>query len=250
VADIYRPHALLTNPPAPSEITLELLLASQAHLGHSTSLWHPANSQYIFGIRQGIHIISLEQTAAFLRRACKVVEGVTYRGGLVLFVGNRPGQARIVINAAKRAGGCHLFQWWIPGTVTNKQQILGNCRTKIVDEYDTPISTNGEQTRETPALKPDLVVCLNPQENFVMLRECGEHGIPTIGVVDTDTNPTWVTYPIPANDDSLRCMQVIGGALGKAGEEGKTKRINAAKQDTVTYSSNVTLDGPAALNAI
>jgi small subunit ribosomal protein S2 len=68
----YQPHTLLTHPPSPADVTLELLLASEAHQGHATSLWNPANARYIHGIRQGIHVISLEQTAAHLRRAAKV----------------------------------------------------------------------------------------------------------------------------------------------------------------------------------
>lgn len=201
VSPKYQPHTQLTQPPSPDDISLELLLASQSHLGHSTSLWNPANARYIFGVRQGVHIISLDQTASHLRRACAVVRGVAQRGGLILFVGTREGQERIVVKAAQLAGGCHLFDRWIPGSITNGAQILGRCRTKVVDENDKEIKGFEEQLEAKGALKPDLVVCLNPLENYVLLHECGLNNIPTIGVIDTDANPTWVTYPIPANDD-------------------------------------------------
>lgn len=194
------------------------------------------NSRYIFGIRQGIHIISLEQTAAHLRRACRVVSGVAERGGLILFVGTRVGQDRCVVKAAQKAGGCHLFERWTPGSITNGHQILGHCRTKVVDEQDREIKGFEEELRERPVLRPDLVVCLNPLENWVMLHECGLNTIPTIGVIDTDANPTWVTYPIPANDDSLRCVQVIAGALGRAGQEGQARRKEKALEGIVTYT--------------
>ncbi|KAI9822439.1 MAG: 37S ribosomal protein, mitochondrial [Pycnora praestabilis] len=232
----YQPHTLLTQPPSPSEITLELLLASQAHLGHATSLWNPANSRYIFGIREGIHIISLDVTAAHLRRAAKVISGVTERGGLILFVGTRDGQDRCIVNAAKLAGGCHLFERWIPGSITNGQQILGGCRVKVVDEFDRELDGYADQLVDRAALKPDLVVCVNPLENYVLLHECGLNGIPTVGIIDTDADPTWVTYPIPANDDSLRCVQVIAGVLGKAGEEGQKKRRRAAERGETTFT--------------
>lgn len=232
----YQPHTVFTNPPSPSSITLELLLASQSHLGHSTSLWNPMNSRYIFGIRQGIHIISLDVTASHLRRACRVVSGVAERGGLILFVGTRPGQDRCVVNAAKLAGGCHLFERWIPGSITNGQQILGGCQLKVVDEYDREVEGTKEELLDQPALKPDLVVCMNPLENWVLLHECGLNNIPTIGIIDTDANPTWVTYPIPANDDSLRCVQVIAGVLGKAGEEGQQRRKESARRGEITYT--------------
>ena len=191
----------MTNPPRPSDVTLELLLASQSHLGHATSLWNPANSRYIFGIRDGIHIISLEATAAYLRRAAKVVTAVAERGGLILFAGTRSGQDRCVVKAAKLAGGCHLFERWIPGSITNGLQILGRCKLKVVDEFDNDMEGFDQQLIERESLKPDLVVCLNPLENWVLLHECALNNIPTIGIIDTDANPTWVTYPIPANDD-------------------------------------------------
>lgn len=235
LTDHYEPHTLLNSPPSPSSISLPLLLASQSHLGHSTSLWNPANSRYIFGIRSGIHIISLDVTASHLRRACRVVSGVTERGGIVLFVGTRKGQDRCVVGAAQMAGGCHLFERWTPGSITNGHQILGRCRTRVVDEFDRPIPGFENELLERPSLKPDLVVCLNPLENWVMLHECGLHGIPTIGIIDTDANPTWVTYPIPANDDSLRCVQLIAGVLGRAGEEGQRRRREKALRGEVTY---------------
>jgi small subunit ribosomal protein S2 len=197
----YQPHTLLNHPPSPADVTLELLLASEAHQGHATSLWNPANARYIHGIRQGVHIISLEVTAAHLRRAAKVVQEVSRRGGMVLFVGTRDGQDRAVVRAAELAKGYHLFERWIPGSITNGQQILGRCRTKVVNQNDEEIPGFEDQLYERPVLRPDLVVVLNPLENYVLLHECALNNIPTIGVIDTNADPTWVTYPIPANDD-------------------------------------------------
>ena len=176
-------------------------MASQSHLGHATQLWNPANQRYIYGIRQGIHIISLEETAAHLRRCAKVVEGVAYHGGLILFVGTRAGQDAAVVKAASLAKGCHLFNRWVAGSITNGDQILAKCAIKAVDANDENVPGFEEKLLKWKALKPDLVVCLNPLENYILLHECGLHNIPTIGVIDTDADPTWVTYPIPANDD-------------------------------------------------
>jgi small subunit ribosomal protein S2 len=203
VRSLYDPHKLATQPPLPGALTLELLMASQVHLGHATSLWNPANQRYIYGIREGLHIISLEVTAAHLRRAAKVVEGVAYHGGIILFVGTRPGQSRCVVKAANLARGYHLFERWIPGSITNGDQILSNCKMRVVDELDNDIDMPSVQEKiaDHRSLKPDLVVCLNPLENYICLHECGLQNIPTIGIIDTDADPTWVTYPIPANDD-------------------------------------------------
>ncbi|KAJ4348158.1 uncharacterized protein N0V89_009530 [Didymosphaeria variabile] len=243
----YQPHTLLNNPPAPADVTLELLLASEAHQGHATSLWNPANARYIHGIRQGVHIISLEATAAHLRRAAKVVKEVAKRGGLVLFVGTREGQDRAVARASELAKGYHLFERWIPGSITNGQQILGKCLTKVVNEKDEEIPGFEEQLYDRPVLRPDLVVCLNPLENYVLLHECALNNIPTIGVIDTNADPTWVTYPIPANDDSLRCIQVIAGVLGRAGEAGQKERLTLAENGQVTYRPAENLQLPEAL---
>ncbi|KAG0647398.1 Meiotically up-regulated 70 [Hyphodiscus hymeniophilus] len=235
VSKHYKPHELVVNPPKPENVTLELLMASQSHLGHSTSLWNPANQRYIFGVRQGVHIISLETTAAHLRRAAKVVEGVAYHGGLILFVGTRRGQDSTVVKAAKLAKGCHLFERWIPGSITNGDRILAKCGIKAVGPHDEELDGFDDKIAEWRSLRPDLVVVMNPLENYVLLHECGLNNIPTIGVIDTDADPTWVTYPIPANDDSLRCIQVIAGVLGRAGEEGQRKRLEAAENGEATW---------------
>jgi small subunit ribosomal protein S2 len=197
----YTPGQVLANPPHPKDVTLELLMAAQTHMGHHSSLWNPANSRYIYGVRAGIHIISLETTAAHLRRAARVVEEVAYRGGLILFVGTRRGQTEIVVRAAELAGACHLFNKWTPGTITNRDQILAGAELRVVDELDRPLKGFETHLNDRRPVVPDLVVCLNPLENYTMLHECGLANVPTIGVIDTDADPSWVTYTIPANDD-------------------------------------------------
>lgn len=197
----YAPTKLISKPPGPEDVSLELLMASQAHMGHNTSLWNPANSRYIYGVRQGIHIISLETIAAHLRRAARVVEEVAYRGGVILFVGTRKGQMEIVTKAAELAGACHLFTKWTPGAITNRDVILKTQPTKVVDHRDVELDGFDLYKGMARPLLPDLVVCLNPLENYTLLYECGLKNIPTIGVIDTNVDPSWVTYTIPANDD-------------------------------------------------
>ncbi|KAL4933634.1 mitochondrial 37S ribosomal protein uS2m [Aspergillus undulatus] len=236
VTTAYKPEDIIRSPPSPSDVTLELLLASQTHLGHSTSRWNPQNSRYIFGIRDGIHIISLDITAAYLRRAAKVVEEVARHGGLILFAGTRPGQKRIVVRAAELAKSYHIFERWIPGSLTNGQQLLGHCETKVVNAFDEELPDHEDLLQKNPTLKPDLVVVLNPLENEPLLHECGLNNVPTIGIIDTDADATRVTYPIPANDDSLRAVGVIAGVLGRAGEAGQKKRLEAAKRDMQKFT--------------
>jgi small subunit ribosomal protein S2 len=239
----YTPNLHLFSPPSSHELTLRLLLTAQSHLGHATSLWNPRNSAYIFGIRDGIHIIALDATFSYLRRAARIVTEIARRGGLILFVGTRDGHEDIVVNAAKRAGGYHVFDRWTPGSLTNGQQILGRCAVKVVDVLDRELPQYSARMAESaaagahPVLKPDLVICLNPLENEVCLHECGLYNVPTIGIIDTDADPSWVTYPIPANDDSLRCVMLVAGVLGRAGEEGKRIRLQEAENGKSTYST-------------
>lgn len=239
----YIPGELFKNPPAPRDVSLELLLASQTHMGHHTSLWNPANARYVQGVRNGIHVIALEQTAAHLRRAARVVEEVAYRAGLVLFVGTRRGQADIVVRAAELAGACHLFTKWTPGAITNRDQILRKASLRIVDEND--VEKPEQEDKPLPYLRPlvpDLVVVLNPLENFVLLHECAMATIPTIGIIDTDADPTRVTYAIPANDDSLRSVALIGGVLGRAGELGRKRRLRDAAEGIVSWENSRDMD--------
>jgi len=275
----YKPHELITNPPGPQDITLELLLASGAHLGHATALWNPGNQRYIFGIRQGIHLISLDIIASHLRRAARIVHGVSRNGGIILFVGTRDGQERAVVEAARRTKGYHIFERWIPGMITNKQQLLQNEKLQILNMMDEHITASKKEGSEddrkanrwqiqlpeedvetslldksilqppanAPSLRPDLVICLNPLENQTLLQECSQYRIPTIGIIDTDCDPTCVTYPIPANDDSLRTVRLIAGVLGRAGQEGRMQRYaieklkqenNAKKNAAISTSSS------------
>ena len=198
---LYKPSQILDKPPRPDEITLEMLLANQTHMGHSVSLWNPENSRYILGVREGIHIISLEETAHHLRRAARIVEEVAYRAGLILFMGTRPGHARIVYKASSLAGACRLWTKWTPGSITNAAVLLRARTAKVVDEHDRSLSGFESYLDEPRPLVPDLVIILNPLENGPLLHECTLANVPTIGVIDTDADPTKVTYSIPANDD-------------------------------------------------
>ncbi|CAK7202947.1 hypothetical protein SEUCBS139899_005674 [Sporothrix eucalyptigena] len=236
----YMPGELIQNPPAPKDISLELLMASQTHLGHNTSLWNQGNARYIEGTRNGMHIISLEQTAVHLRRAARVVEEVAYHGGLILFVGTRRGQMDIVVRAAELAEGYHLFTKWAPGTITNRDSILARSKLRVVDENGNDITDRGF----TPLLDnhrplcPDLVVVLNPTENYVLLRECAQEAIPTIGLIDTNADPGRVTYVIPGNDDSWRSAAVVAGVLGRAGELGQKRRKRDLEKGVVTWQNS------------
>ncbi|KAJ8107134.1 hypothetical protein ONZ43_g6829 [Nemania bipapillata] len=107
----------------------------------------------------------------------------------------------------------------------------------ILDENDQPLQGFEQHLVDRRPLIPDLVVCLNPLENYTLLHECALVNVPTIGVIDTNTEPSWVTYAIPANDDSLRGLTVIGSVLGRAGETGHKRRLADAKLGIVEWET-------------
>ncbi|BFZ56447.1 hypothetical protein PYCC9005_003493 [Savitreella phatthalungensis] len=222
VAPHYSHRDLLFHPPDVKQVGIEALLAAEAHMGHSPSLWNPITQPYLYGIRGGIHIIDLDVTLSHLARAAEVVQGVALNDGNILFVGTRPGQKRAVVEAAKKAHAYHVFDRWVPGTITNGAQVVGHGRVR---QMGVKHKNNVRQLRTGDALPqavtPDLVIVLNPLENRNLIRECAKARVPTIGIIDTDADPRWVTYAIPANDDSLRTATLIAGVLARAAEQGR-----------------------------
>ncbi|CAG8466099.1 3939_t:CDS:1, partial [Ambispora gerdemannii] len=196
------------------------------HLGHSTSLWNPLTSPFIYGTRAGISIIDLEQTLIYLRRACKVTREISFRGGIILFIGTRPGIfSKVTIEAAKRAEAYQVSKRWIPGTITNSSQVL---RKMLLEEQETRMTLNRDSKQQQQevlkAFKPDLMIILNPIENQIAIAEAHSANIPTIGIVDSDFDPGRVSYPIPANDDSVRSVDLIAGVLSVAAKDGLNHR--------------------------
>ncbi|CAI2172384.1 1699_t:CDS:2 [Funneliformis geosporum] len=203
----------LESPPSPYDLTLSSLLTANLHLGHSTSLWNPKTSPFIFGIRHGINIINLDYTLIYLRRACKAIKEISYNDGIILFINTRGGGfSNCVITAARRCNQYQLTTRWLPGTITNSQQILGTLIPKK------------EQDVISKVFKPDLIVLLNPSENEIVLEEAKQGNIPTIGIIDTDFDPNKVTWPIPANDDSVRGIELLVGVLSVAAKDGLIQR--------------------------
>ncbi|KAJ2757945.1 hypothetical protein H4S06_002932, partial [Coemansia sp. BCRC 34490] len=250
-------------------VTLETMLAAGMHLGHSAALWNPLNLGYIFGEREGIHIINLERTIAELRRAAHLVGKVAYHGGIILFSGVRKEQRQIAVDAALHADQYYMSRRWVAGTLTNAASVLGNVQ-KVryvgdvwdVDEarefaaHETPaqrvrrmnvsprharylrgIEEEKARLRDEEAAastyKPDLIVALNPIESATMLAEARRAFVPTVGIVDTNCNPRRVTYAIPCNDDSVRAVSIVAGVLARAARDGlelRRHRLRAAAE--------------------
>ncbi|KAA8904899.1 hypothetical protein TRICI_005380 [Trichomonascus ciferrii] len=240
VEDVYRPHEDVFSPPNAHETSISTLLAAGAHLGHSTALLRPSTQPYIYGVRDGIHIIDLDQTLSHLRRAARVAEGIAEKGGLVLYVGTRQGQQRALQLAAKRSHAYYVHSRWVPGTLSNATEISGEWERVEVDMADSPTGRDLSLNLHKTIVKPDLVVVLNPVENRNAIKECTAAKIPTIGIIDTDSEPSLVSYPIPANDDSLRATDLILGVLSNAAKKGRESRLKKFlqyKQQTEQHQS-------------
>jgi small subunit ribosomal protein S2 len=202
------------------------------HLGHSTTLWHPATLPFIYGTRAGISIINLEYTLSHLRRACAVTKEISYNGGVIVFIGTRPAMQRAVY-ASSRLGGDNVY-WvtrrWIAGTITNAQHVLGHvAKSNVWDVPEQDLAVMGlkkHQAKRSRVPRPDLLVVANPLENQIALAEANTFKIPTVGLVDTDCDPACVTYPIVANDDSVRGVELIMSSIAQAAREGRHEYLH------------------------
>lgn len=227
--DVYKPSFEAAHPKSVYETGISELIAAGAHLGHATSRLRPNCMPYIYGVREGIHIIDLQQTLASLRRVSKVVRELSANAGIILFVGTRKGQEGTVERAAKRAKGYYVYKRWVPGTFTNFQIISEQKRN--VDRLELNMADEPSDRQLSPSLfgtiiKPDLVVVLNPVENRALLSECIKMRIPTTGIIDTDSEPSLLTYPIPGNDDSIRFNDLVLGVLSRQAELGNNNRLS------------------------
>jgi small subunit ribosomal protein S2 len=186
---------------------IDQLIESRIHLGHRKSRWNPEMAPYIQGTREGIHVISLDKTATLLRRALRVVATVVKNGGGILIVGNRRENALLVSALGKRYRDHVSFVTtkWVGGTLTNwdtftsaKKLLLSKRKTKNkrMSQYLQGFSEKVGQ--------PDLIILLNVNNNRLAIKEANSLNIPTIGIVDTNSSPSDLTYPIPGNDDSVR----------------------------------------------
>ncbi|CAN3366760.1 small ribosomal subunit protein uS2m [Diutina catenulata] len=233
--DVYQPRRDATRPDTISDITVAKLLAAGVHLGHARSSWRPTTQRFIYGEYKGVQIIDLNETMVALKRAANVIQTVARKGGVILYVGTGKlnfHQHRVLEEAAARSHGYYIAKRWIPGTITNFVEVTKHTAEAGVDgeasrvEVDMGDRPTGRQITDTSSLiKPDLVVLLNPVENRNCIDECTKARVPTIGLCDTNMEPSLLTYPIPANDDSVRSQALITGVLSQAAAAGVASRV-------------------------
>ena len=205
--------------------TMRQLLEAGVHFGHQTSRWNPKMNTYLFGVRNGVHIIDLQQTVPLFYRALEFLHGIASKGGRVLFVGTKRQAATPIAEAANRCGQYYVNHRWLGGMLTNWKTISNSiARLKKLDEQmseDNLGLTKKELlnlTREREKLDrslggiremgglPDAVVIIDTNKEEIAVHEANKLGIPVIAVIDSNSDPKGIQYPIPSNDDATRAI--------------------------------------------
>lgn len=225
-----------------TDISMKQLLEAGVHFGHQTSRWNPKMKPYIFGARNGIHIIDLQQTVRMVKDVCAQVRDLIVGGGHVLFVGTKKQAQDSVREEAERCGMSYVHHRWLGGTLTNFQTVRQSIeRLKKLEEMANDpkivealtkkemLSHSREQAKLERALGgikdikklPDAVFIIDPGQEGIAVREARKLGIKVIAIIDSDCDPDLVDYKIPGNDDAIRAIRLFCSLIAEAVNEGK-----------------------------
>jgi small subunit ribosomal protein S2 len=232
------------------DFTLRQLLEAGVHFGHHTRRWNPRMEPYLFGIRNQVHIIDLQQTVPMLDRALRAVRDVTAAGGRVLFVGTKRAAAEYVAESATRCGQYYVNHRWLGGMLTNWKTITGSIkRLRQMDDVITG-ETQGltkkevlDLTRDRDKLEralggikemgglPDILFIIDTNKEKLAVEEARKLNIPVIAVLDSNSDPEGVTYPIPGNDDAIRAITLYCDLIAGAVLDGISAEMVASGRD-------------------
>lgn len=213
------------------------LIEAGVHFGHNTRRWNPKMAPYLYGVRNGIHIIDLQQTVPMLHRSMQALRDIVSGGGRVLFVGTKRQAADIVAESAKRCGQYYVNHRWLGGMLTNWKTISQSIRRlrELEEQLDSGALaglTKKEQlnlTRDREKLDralggikemgglPDVLFVIDTNKEDLAVQEANKLGIPVVAVIDSNSDPKGIQFPIPGNDDAIRAIglycELIGGAV-------------------------------------
>jgi len=220
-------------------VSMQALIDAGAHFGHQTHRWNPKMKPYIFGERNGIHIIDLSQTVPLMSRALDFVASTVAAGGKVLFVGTKRQAQEPIADAARQSGQHFVNHRWLGGMLTNWKTISGSIkRFKSLEEQlsgDTHGLTKKEVlqlTRERDKLEqslggirdmggiPDVMFVIDANKEELAIKEANTLGIPVVAVLDSNVSPDGIAFPIPANDDASRAIRLYCEAVAEAATRG------------------------------
>ena len=232
------------------EFSMRSLLEAGAHFGHQTHRWNPKMDRYIFGSRSNIHIIDLSQTIPLLHQALVEVRNVAAKGGRVLFVGTKRQAADPVAEAAKRCAQYYMNNRWLGGTLTNWRTVSGSIAR--LRELEGILETGGEGRvkkelltlqREKDKLElslggikdmgsiPDIMFVIDTNKEAIAIQEARKLNIPIIAILDTNSDPDGITYPVPGNDDAARAIQTYCDLIADAVLDGLAAGQSASGVD-------------------
>jgi len=230
--------------------SMRQLLEAGVHFGHHTRRWNPKMASYIYGVRNGIHILDLRQSVPMLHAALQAVRDVVSGGGRVLFVGTKRQAGEQIADAAKRCGQYYVDHRWLGGMLTNWKTITASIRR--LREYDELLTqtdvglTKKEllmRTRDRDKLEralggikemgglPDIIFVIDTNKENIAIKEAQKLGIPVIAVLDSNCDPNGITYPIPGNDDAIRSIALYCGLIADAVLDGLQEEAIAAGAD-------------------
>ena len=218
------------------EITMKELLEAGVHFGHQTRRWNPKMKEYIFGERNGIHIIDLQKTLKMFREAARYVSEQAARGRVVLFLGTKRQAQEAIKEEAERCGMFYVNHRWLGGTLTNWVTLQKSIkRLKLLkamsDDGRMAQFSKKEAARldrelkhlqqnfsgvENMATPPDIMFVIDPNAEVIAVREARRMGIPVVAIVDTNCDPNLVDWVIPGNDDALRAIRLFTSKISDA----------------------------------
>ena len=232
------------------EFSMRQLLEAGVHYGHQTQRWNPRMAPYIYGDRNGIHILDLTQTVPMLEQALKVIRDTVAKGGRVLFVGTKRQAQKSVADAAEKSAQFYMNHRWLGGTLTNWKTVSQSInRLKAIDETmahgaegltkKERLQLEREQAKLQASLGgiremgglPDLLFVIDVNKEDLAILEAKKLGIPVVAVVDTNTSPEGVDYIIPGNDDAARAIALYCDLASRAALDGMTAQMGAAGVD-------------------
>ncbi|MBI4844930.1 MAG: 30S ribosomal protein S2 [Candidatus Omnitrophica bacterium] len=234
-------------------VSIKQLLESGVHFGHQTKRWNPKMARYIFGERNGIYIVNLEKTEKELQKACEFVNKCAARGEYILFVGTKKQAQQAIIEEANRCGMFYVDQRWLGGTLTNFETIRRSIKrleelekmkeTGVFDKLkkkEVAVLTkemlkllkNLSGIRNMDRL-PGVLFVVDAKKEETAVKEARRLKIPVIALVDTNSDPDVIDYVIPGNDDAIKSIRLICGAIADSINEGKSQLENIRKSKEV-----------------
>ena len=232
------------------EFTLRQLLEAGVHFGHQTQRWNPRMGEFIYGSRNGIHIMDLTQTVPMLDAALNVIRETVAKGGRVLFVGTKRQASGPIADAAEKSAQYYMNHRWLGGTLTNWQTVSQSINR--LKAYEEQLASGAEgltkkerlgMEREHAKLQaslggiaemggtPDLLFVIDVKKEELAIKEAKKLGIPVVAVVDTNCSPEGVDYIIPGNDDAARAIALYCDLASRAALDGMSAQMGAAGID-------------------